>query len=571
MKIPCFEHQLTKKEPHYNPEAEKDYWDGSRLVVSPETAKKFYNWAKTLFEQGNDFPATLDKIAARTGLRYSTIAKIIDANKTAKKMTNDAWWKQAQYRQVKTAARIYAENASTPEWINAGEKLWDLSRRAAVGFHGGVLPFTHALQLALGTNAERKIWLGMVKNAYAFATPKEIGLGRFKVPFGKGEVRWEKAWDDMVKSDEFKEAVRYGVEAKPGDRPVGILTNLSQGWGIRAFDALKFGRVQLFHLLKDYAEGRENYFLPKGLTDIAKKAGLKSEPRELDEQGLRALAKEVNIATGAMHMQAGVARVAGAVSFAPKLWITKRLAAYTPIRYFAKLGRMTPTERMAANLSLKRWARMVVVSAALLKANDFVNQMIGSKHRVNFTDLSSPGTLWRMNWGGHIIPFSPLLEILRAPVVALGAAAKFRRELHGEEPEAAAIEIFTREMFNALHPSILGAFELYTGREAFGVPRHHRRLPFPGATQLMRGEDPTEREQPMSWTEYMAGKGPIPIASFAREIFSPALQEEGVPKKDADAWITAILSGTTGTHTFEVSPKAAPQRTRYKRAPGTIR
>lgn len=571
MKIPCFEHDVTKEEPYYDPKAEKAFWEKNRLVIPPEVAKAFYREAKAWHDNGLTLPETLEKIAKRTGLRYSTIAKIIDAPKVARRLTNDAWFKQAQYREMRTAARVFAENANTPEWVKYASDLWDLSRRSATAFHGGVLPFSHARNLALGTNAERAIWWHMVRDAYKFASPAEIGIGRFKVPFGKGEARWAKAWEEQIKSDKYKEAVRYGVEARESDRPVGILQNLAQGWGIRAFDAIKFGRVELFHLLKDYAEGKRNYFIPPKLAEAF---GIKGEPRELTDQDLRMLAREVNIATGASKMGATAAKFAGAVSFAPKLWITRRLEAYVPLRWLAKQGSMTPGERSVANLTMKRWARHMVTAAALLQVNDMINRAIGSKERVNWHDFSKPGTLWRMNWGGHILPFSPLVEVLRTPAVMLAVLLNTRRQLKGEEPESAMMEVLSRELLNALHPSIIGGLELITGRELFGVPRHHRRLPFKGVAQLVRGEEP-ERDPAMPGLEYILERGPIPLASAAKEIFTPALTEEGIPKAVGDQWVEALInsavSGIAGMHSFEVSPRSAPQRTRYKRPPGTLK
>lgn len=571
MKVPCFEHQVTEKDPHYDPKAEAPFWRNGRLVINPDVVKSFYNEAKAWYDHGLDFDQTIEKMHETSGLRSSTIAKILSANRTARKISTNMWYKQAQYRSIKTAARIMAENADTPVWIKGASDLWDLSRRSATAFHGGVLPFSHARNLALGTPAEQAVWGRMVKNAYKFATPGEIGMGRFKIPFGKGEARWAKAWSDIQKTDKYKEAVRYGVEAKPGDRPIGILANVAQGWGIRAFDALKMGRVELFHLLKDYAEGRRNYFVPPKLAEAI---GLKRNIKELDEESLKMLAREVNIATGAMHMNPKLAQPLGAISFAPKVWLTRRLEAYSPLRYLAKMGKMSAAERTVGNLTLKRWARHLVVAAGLLQANDMFNRAIGSKGRVNWTDFKSPGTLFRMNIGGHIIPFSPLVEVLRTPVVMTAALINTRRELHGEEPISAAWELGTREILNALHPSIVGGLEAITGREMFGVPRHHRRLPFKGVAQLVRGEEP-ERDPAMSWKEYLLEKGPIPLAGAAKEVFSPALTEEGIPKPTADKWVEALinsaLSGLGGMHAFEVSPKSAPQRTRYKRTPGTIK
>jgi hypothetical protein len=236
---------------------------------------------------------------------------------------------------------------------------------------------------------------------------------------------------------------------------------------------------------------------------------------------------------------------------------------------------MTANERAVANQALGRWAWHMITAAGILESNDLINKyLLKNNQRVNFYDFSQPGTLWRMNWGGHIVPLTPMVEIVRTPVAMIAALLRTRRELKGEEAPSAALELFSREVLNALHPSIIAGIEGITGREVFGVPRHKRRLPFPGVKQLVRGEEP-ERDPRMSWTEWLGQKSMIPLAEATREIFTPSLTEQGVTKPKADKWVDALLysalSGTAAVHTFEVSPKSVPQPTRYTKPLGTVR
>lgn len=549
-KFPCFESQVVDKDPFYNENAEKTFWDKNRLGIDPKVAKAFYKQAEGYYDKGLSFPETIDAMHQSSGLKKVTIAKILSANRTARTISDEMWNRQAEYRQIKTAAQIMVEEANKPAWVKKANTLWDLSRRSATAFHGGVLPFTHARNLALQAPAEQKIWAGMVARAYKYMSPN------------KGRARWARDMETMMLTDEYEEAVRYGVEARPGDMPVGILANLSKGWGIRGFDALKPGRVELFQLWK-------------------KELGV------TDEAALRMLAKDVNHATGAVKLGKTATEVLPYFSFAPKLWIAKRIEAYAPIRYLAKTGQMTAAERVVANKSLTRWARNVITTASILGAADLTNKYIfGNNQRTNWNDFSSPGTLWRMNVAGHIIPISPLVEVIRAPVAAIAALTYFRRKLRGEAPVSAATEYLMRDLLSSIHPSLVKGAELISGREVFGIPRHLRRLPsvevpftggrrFPGVAQLWRGEDPDLHEPEMTWQEYIAEQGPIPIAAYAREVFSPALQDEGIPKPIADQWVAGLLNGAlsagAGVHTFELSPKAAPQHTRHKRPLGTLK
>lgn len=574
MKKPCFEHQATDSV-HYDPEKEKAYWDGNRVVVTPEVSKAFYKEAKAWSDSGLTFSEILDQMERTRGLRRGTIANIIKADKTAARMTDEMWYRIAKHREIKRAAEHMLVNANIPAWANRISDAWNFSRALETAYHGGVIPFSHALSLALKGVREAGIWGGIVKDAYRYApfpfrapsaeAMEAIRRGDFRGAMkavGRGEAAWAQDMDQMVGSDDWIDAVRHGVEAHPADAPVGILNNISKGWGIRTFDALKKGRVRLYQLWK------------RQLPDF-------------DDNSLRMLANEVNISTGTIKMSEAVGRIAGAVSFAPKVTVTRRLDAFTPIRYAWKAGRMTQTERSVMNLALRKWAKHTAVTAGLLVGNDQFNEhFTKSKLRVNFYDFMNPGTLWRMNIGGHIIPVTPMVEAARLPVAMAAALFLFRRELHGESAYPSRVgELLGREILNALHPSLIHIVEGISGREAFGVPRHQRRLPsfpipgtdrrFPGLKQFVRGEEP-ERDKPMGWAEYALGEwGPIPMQDAVKEVFSPALTQEGVPRETADKWVMALLSsalsGFAGKHTFEQSPQAAPQKTRYKRPPGTLK
>jgi hypothetical protein len=538
MKAPCFENEVLGKDPVYDEKAEKAYWDGEKLRITPQVAKAFYDMAKTHYDNGATFPQAVRAIHEQTHLRENTIAKIIAADKTARNLSNDMWYQQARYREIKMAARRMAEQANTPEWVKKADFTWDLLRSSATLYHGGVFPFSHAKNLLLLGNAERKIFGSMVADAYKYMSPHT------------GRARWARDMTQMMGTDEYKEAIRHGVRARPEDRPLGIVANWVKGWGYRGYDALKPGRVKLYHLWK-------------------------SRLKEFDDDSLDMLGREVNIATGDIDLPETTGRWLARGSFAPKLFVTRRIEAFTPIRYAVNAGRMTANERAVANQALGRWARHMITAAGILGSNDLINKyLLKNNQRVNWYDFSQPGTLWRMNWGGHIVPLTPMVEIVRTPVAMFAALFKTRRELKGEEAPSAALELASREILNALHPSIIAGIEGITGREVFGVPRHKRRLPFPGVKQLVRGEEP-ERDPRMGWPEFLGQKAMIPVAEATREIFTPSLTEQGVTKAKADKWVDALLysalSGTAAVHTFEVSPKSVQQPTRYTKPLGTVR
>ncbi len=434
------------------------------------------------------------------------------------------WLKQARYREISQAAEQLVEHAGTPAWARTAGQAWDLSRRSATFGHGGVFPFTHARNLLFsGKPAEMKIFAGMVKDAYSYMTPNV------------GKARWSEDMAKMQLDPAYKEAVRMGVEAKPSAEPVGILVGGVKGWGRRGFDALKPGRVELFKLWKDQ--------LPDNVRD---------------EESGRQLAADVNKATGAVKLGATATRVLPKISFAPKLWLAKRMEAFAPLARLAKEASMTPKERAVSNIAMKRWAKIVAVNASILAANDAFNKYVmKNDKRVNWHDMSNPGTLWRMNVGGWIIPLSSLVEVIRAPVAMVGALMATKKQLHGTAPLSLAGQVAVKEFLNAMHPSLTKLVEGISGREVFGRPGHLRRLPFKGVAQLARGEEP-EKEAPVSWGEYLAEAGPIPLSAGTRE-FVQALKDEGVEHGKAETWVKALmqsaLSGGVGVHAFENTTK----------------
>lgn len=462
-------------------------------------------------------------MAQKSGLQEATVAHVLTADKRLKAITNDMWLKRAKYGEISRSAQDLVDLADTPKWAQAGGKLWDLTRQSATLYHGGVFPFTHERNLVFAGPKEAGIFLRTVKRAYSYASPNV------------GKARWSEDMARLQLDPDYSHAVRMGLDIKPGSEPIGILSKGAKGWGRRGFDALKPGRLELW---KSWADS-----LPDDM--------------KTEESG-RLLAREANYATGAVQLPGSFSKMAGKTMFAPKLWFARRMEAFQPLRYLAKGGKMTPAERAVSNIALKRWGKIVGVTASVLAANDAFNKyVLKNDKRVNWSDFSKPGSLWRMNVGGMIIPLSPMVEVIRTPVAFVAALMSHQKDLRGEAPLTSASRLALKDFLNALHPSITGAVELVSGREAYGKPGHLRRLPFPGVAQLVHGEE-KEKESPISWGEYLAEKGPIPISAGTRE-FVQTLRDEGASPSDAEAWTKALLqSGLSGGLGLHSHPDSTP-------------
>jgi hypothetical protein len=504
-----------------------------KLEVNPIVAKAFWKEFGTHMESAKFDPVkAIESVAEKAGLKPATVGKILTADKRLFAITRDASLKRAKATQLKRAAQDLVDQANESRSTAAIRYTWDGLRRSATFGHGGVFPFTHARNLLYAGPAEARMFGESVRDAYSYMTPNT------------GKARWVRDMDAMQLRGSYKSARSAGLDIQPESEPTGILTKGMKGWSKRGFDALKPLRLKLWERYSDQ--------IPELLRD---------------EVSAKALANEINIATGGLTrgtVAAGVAQRAAPFSFAPKLFLSRRIEALTPIRHLAKGGRMTAGERAASNVALKRWAKIVTITAGTLGANDALNRLLGGTP-VNWYDFQHPGSLWRYNVAGQIIPTSPLVEVIRTPVAALGALVRNRKELRGERPLDTAWNILTKDVLNAVHPTIPAAVELVTGREQFGVPGKERRLPFPGVKQLLRGED-KEKVPAMGLPEYLLEKGPIPISAFTRE-FVQSLQDEGVPQGEATKWVRAlfasgmdaIMSGGLGLHAHpEAKPKPEP-------------
>lgn len=521
-----------------------------KLEVDPRVAKAFWGEINLRLDTGMDPVKAIEDVAKKAGLENETVGKILVADKRLKAMTRDMSYRLSKVSQVKQAAQDLVDRSDKPLPLRVAQSVWDASRRSLTFGHGGVFPFTHARNMLYRGFAEQKIFAKMVKNAYSYA---DLRIPGTQIGTKAGEARWAQDMRDLQLRSSFKPAERAGLEIGPMAEPTGILTKGIKGWGRRGFDSLKIARLDLWDL---YSEK---------FPDMLK-----------DEVSARALANEINLQTGALKKGSVTAQISSKlsnVSFAPKLFIARRLEALTPLRNLAKAGQMTAGERVVSRLALKSWAKTVLFTVASLEANDAINKAVGSNRRINWTDFSHPGSLWRYNIGGSIVPASPLLEVIRTPVAALGAFLKTKKELRGEKPMDAAWSILTKDILNAVHPSISNVAELLTGREQFGVPGKERRLPFRGVKQLLRGEE-KEKVAPMTGTEYLLEKGPIPVSAATRQ-FVQALQDEGVDPNTANNWVKALLhsskdafmSGALGLHTHPEQTQQPARKRRFRPNP----
>ncbi len=563
-----------------------------KLKVDPLVARAFLNQvlehmkptldATGIKRDGLDVAGALQKVSEQSGLSIDTVAKIIKADGKLYSISKQAFNRTREANAVKAAATNIAEKG-VPQTGNITRVYNDIRRLALAG-HSPVFPFTHARNLLYGSQAERGIFTRMVRNAWGFrgetgdaahdaAIAKDRANPNYKLKLSAGlDIKEGTQKGDILrppesgtilskKIDEFSKAI--------AGSKLGQFLRLDPNNAVKAFDALKIGRSELFDHYWD------------------------STPPELKTEAYaQQLAQDMNYATGSITTPRGEAATpftklvsaasdaTGNVLLSSKMFYGKRMEAANILRYgparlkdmatqiaqaspdermqainifkdkgaklselLSKGGTMTPEERAIANLGLKRWARISATQIGILGANLAFAKAMGLK-LPNMTDPTK-ADYGRLRIGNFVVPLSPLVEAVREPVRAVATATAKRSAYEGAKE-------LTRPVVNALTPGLQLTIEQATGKEPFSsrvVPsvRNVIQPPKPG------------KQSAVTPSEYVATRfSPIAISGGVREFYQ-ALRSEGVSAPLATAFIKgaagAATSGLAGTHIYEEEPK----------------
>ena len=356
----------------------------------------------------------------------------------------------------------------------------------------------------------------------------------------------------MQMSDHYDFFKQAGADIVPGKRDPGdiLLQSKKPTWGQRNFDSLKIARFN-------------------ALEDIWSRADPALKDGEIGKEFASLISRDINYATGSVTRPVGEAArsatsrlVAEASNWtgktntllSSKLFFAKHMdATFGPLRYLAKTGRMSVAERAAANIALKRWANTVGTHLSILGANWAFAKAMGWE-TPNLTDPTKSDFL-RAKVNGVVVPFSPLLEALRLPIV-------FTASMVSGQPKDAGSRLWMA-LWNAAHPALHTSYEQASGKDYFGRPvtwslRHALAMIAPSTapkfTQAKAG-------QPVGGFEYAATKLPIAIAGGLHEFYQ-SLRDQGLGASMALAFvkgaIAAASSAATGIHAYEPQPKPEP-------------
>lgn len=524
MPAPCFESQAKEK-----------------LKLPPEVMYAFTDKLLEHIQSGRSYPEALDEMSKATGLQPETINSMYRRDPKAFSLTKQSIARAGRVRQLrdaadqlagqmKTDARMYTEPGNVA-------KAWDLQRKLALSGHSVVFPWTHMRNWAIQIPTEQ----GRARMGAFWRAATDT----YRYAGERGKALYEMDMTLLQKGDRYDFFKQSGADIVPGKRSPGdiLLQDRKPSWQNRNFDTLKVARYTGL----DRVWANVDPALREG--DTGKAFGAM-------------VARDMNYATGSVMPPVGeaanvMAKTGAQLSQAAghynllmssKLFLAKHMdAIFTPLRYAMKTGRMTSAERGAANIAMGRWANTVTTHLAILGANYAFNKAMGWQ-TPNLTDPTKSDFL-RIRLGNFVVPFSPILESIRLPIVITAASLT-----KGEGGQKAWLALW-----NAAHPTFHTGYEQVTGKDFMGRP-------IPGASirgQLAQhGLAPAikSKKPPIGGLEYATTRfTPIAISGALREYYQ-ALRDHGLEASMAMNIVKGLAagaaSGLAGTHLYEQEPQA---------------
>jgi hypothetical protein len=488
---------------------------------------------KNYIDKGNsDFSDIVHKVSVDLGLNFKDVANGLAQPKGVRKLTNELWRKQTDARRVSESAKRWVRSKNSPLLGQIVPRIARLMFGAKVFGHGGV---------AFGTHAPMVAFMPKYSKIYF----RDYGR-MYKMVFSQAE--YEMNVQALRADKNFTTAQRAGLVNDP--YKVEDFNNPDM--------AQYFGRLS--------GAGNRGYFALKILRQDMFNRGWDKLPETIKTPEMaKAMADDINHITGVV--KAGSGNTASLFLFAPKLLMSRAAflvgdpykaaeimsTAMTPARWKA----LPEHEKFIVLNQIKQKTTILATAYALLLANKYLLQAMGSKQQVNLTDPTKSDFMKFKVAGMDFSYGNATLNMARLPVrlwtIGAGDGGKLKHVIYPDESMYSAAGEFLRSQAS---PITSFATDIifkgdYQNRPLPHIPGYGKPIPLPKRLAA-------QGIKPYTWPEFFAEQAlPIPLEEAAREVWRHGVgtSPDELKALAKAAGTTIIMAGTGGRLTEDTQPR----------------
>jgi len=480
-----------------------------------QEAKDIFDHMKENYiDQGVELHDAFNRTANDLGLSNDQILEAFKVDTKVKSLTNQAYLLQNRRMAAKADIKRWIDEANRPPWEKKAKQILRLPTNISVFGHGTVGMITHAAELL----RDPKYWRTWFP---AFAR-------QFKYSFGgigeAGRVKYELAMAKLKDHPRYSFWKRNGLAVDPAKKyddyiPKDGFFGKAAAIGDRGFNVLKEVRL-------DLAESMWNELTPeqKAAPGMAKM-----------------IAETANNMTGTN--QFAIKGAAGTIVnegiFAPKLMASRfnrilKMPVTTLSTGLKSLGGYaTPVERAEAKFFAKSAGRQIAFYMGTLAASAGIQQALGSKNKVNFTDPSKSDWLKPKIGNKSIDATGGMLSTVRflGQVGQIIFTSKKDLPSYQKDRKKAMESLVSQFVRQKLSPTASTIYDFASGKD------------YEGNVMPWREDKPSEGKHKLTFLEYLLKhEVPIPVAEAVNDI-AESMKEAGVSAPTTYMVIMGIMNG----------------------------
>lgn len=478
-----------------------------------ESSKRVWERASQYIDEGvGTFDEIRHKIATDLGLPVKEVTRLLAYSEKVKRLSDEAWRKQLEYRRLDTQAKRWLRLTQIPGYKRAIANVPRILFGIRVGFHGTVALGTHAPMVAF----QPRFWADYV-----------INFGKMYKMVGS-PAYYEMQVQDLLRRPNFIKAERAGLQNDPFKYEDYTSPNVAKyfgrlsGMGDRGYFVLKILRQDMF----------DNFW-----NELPKTAQI--------PEVAEAISDAVNHATGVTKR--GSPRGAATLLFAPRLLASRGAwLVVDPLRAadtFARWNKASVAEKTFAIHQAKEKAWVAGTMFSLLALNQGFLSATGSDQKINFTDPMRSDFL-KFKVGGFTVSYgNAMMSMVRLPIrmyaIREGSGGKLRNIIYPDESSYGVLGQYLRSQASPF-ASLLAALW-------FKADFQNR--PLPSSNRLMPKRLAAQGLEPYTWSEFWAEEAlPIPFQEAVREVWKKGfgMSDEQISDMFKAMAIISFMGGTGG-------------------------